>query len=123
MKTQKTEKNNQSYQEQSEELWDKHSEHVEDSSYGFDAVAGTSLISKAGFERAIKEFHDKNNLNVNDDFLKDGEICYFAEWLGNSGYQWNNELNMWVGQKKAGQTKCQNVATEELLYLFRKSGQ
>lgn len=41
-----------------EDLWDKHSQHIEDSSFGFDQVAGTSVITNRDFIAAAKEAHE-----------------------------------------------------------------
>lgn len=44
-----------------EEIWDSHSEYIEDDSSSFQMVAGTSVIHRGSFFRALNEYSNSQN--------------------------------------------------------------
>lgn len=113
--------------ERAEELFDKYSVYIEDSSFDFNNVSETSIVQRNAFEKAIiqavTEYSIKHEQPLAEkDALIEDRATGFAEWIVKMGYtRYNkhtrNEPDAWLSD---GGTHFYKIAdtTSDLFKLY-----
>lgn len=102
--------------ERAEELFDKYSIFIEDSSFDFSNVSETSIVQRKAFERAIVQVVSEYSKGYEQrlaekDALIEERATGFAEWIQKKEY-WRNVLGTWCDREEVAES------TSDLFKLY-----